>query len=430
MYLVSYLNGGWHYHTLMADVDIVRAINEAHRLILAYVPSPDERFLDVIDKICSGPYALECAYALVNGETAYIWFTHACTHKIWPLVHWLMSMYGKANAYNIYWTFSEVCAYGHEPVARWLIDQFWLDDNDAGHMVRTVSSSRMFQLTRQVLNRYECYLREHDQLTKYKRCAFANACKYKCIWFIRWLDKTHGLTLDDVCAFQMQAFADACANGHWYLARWMAIRFELTRKHIRDADYAPLAGACEGGQLHIARWLVESFRLTARDVRGGSMSMLAGACGNGHLDVAQWLTDRFRLTVWDACSGHNYALELAIRRGHVVLLQWLVTRFGLGREGSRVNYRYMLATCTEKSSNALKWMLMALGPMRYIDTNWHQLIIQHASNEDTVEFAWWMVKRFGIMPRDIKPALDKYNHRSSRAAACACRWFDAFAAEW
>lgn len=410
--------------------DVAYAINDAHRHLLAC--TPNDNLSHVIDVICSGSYAPECAYALANRETAPTWFIRACARGMWTLAQWLMFMYGGFGVDYTQSAFNAACAHGHESIARRLITQSWFGARNAQSVIRVSSQYGIFRVTKQAFDRYGLYLSEHNTLTEYKQHAFVNACEYGCVWFIRWLDKTYGLDVDDVRNHRMDAFTTACAHGHWPLARWMVIRFELTRKHIRDAGCQSLIRPCAHGQIHIVRWLVEHFRLTARDIRNTKTMAFIEACANGHLELVQWLTDRFRLTTRDARSGHNHALIITGCGGHIAMMQWLVARFGLGRDGARVDYGYPLMRTTESVIAATKWVLMAFGLARRKKYRWYPAIISYAADEDTVEMAWWIVRRFGITPCDIEPSLNRYNNWLSvtaRGDGPAQRWFDAFAAE-
>ena len=410
--------------------DVVHVINRAHQCILAH---GDSRLFDVIDKICDGPYAAECACALADGKTAGVWFAHACAHKWWSLIHWLLFMYGELDARHAKSAFAMACAHGHGSVARWLIDKFWPGTEEIDYLVYIASNGRVFRLTKQLFTRYTPYFRAQATLVNHVRDAFANACRHRRIWFIRWLDQTYGLTVDDVCHRQMEAFTAACAGGHWPLARWMVIRFELTREHICDADCDPLAAACLCGQLHVAQWLVARFRLAAQDVRGQYNSTFIGACSNGHLEVARWLADRFCLTARDAHSGHNAALITASYNGHMAMARWLVERFGLGREGMRVGPTYISVRGTEITCVTVKWLLMLFRVNRRKKANIYHVLIESTAEEDRIWFAHWMAKRFGIMPCDVESTLDaytRYANTTKHQAERAQRWFNAFAAEW
>ena len=213
----------------------------------------------------------------------------------------------------------------------------------------------------------------------------------------------------------------------------MAIRFELTREHIRDADCEPLTRACSHGQLHIVRWLVERFRLAARDVRVVDNEAFACACINGQLAVAQWLAERFRLTTRDACVGHNDAIVSACLDGHIEVAQWLTRRFGLGREGARVGYTCPLGHITDTTVVALKWLTVTFGLRRRGADHLYHVLVNSAADENHEEFAWWIVKRFGIMPHDARSVFDAYEYIADiteQQVTRAQRWFDAFAAEW
>ena len=429
--------------------DVVHVINRAHQHILSH---GDSRLFDVIGKICDGPYADECAYALATTKTAGVWFAHACGRKRWPLMRWLLFVYGGPSARHAQSAFSMACASGHESIARWLIDTFWPGAEEIDHLIYVASDRGVFRLTKQLFTRYTPYFRAQATLVDHMRYVFASACKHRCIWFIRWLDRTYGLTVDDVCHYRMEAYTAACAGGHWPLVRWMTIRFGLTRKHIRDSGCDPLTSACSHGQLHVARWLVESFRLTVRDVRHHNNATFRSACCHGRLEVARWLADRFHLTTRDACSEHNTALIVACYDGHTAVAQWLVERFGLGRDGARVEPVYMLVRITETAGVALKWLIALFGARRHKKAGAYSVLIDSTIEDDRVWFARWMVKRFGIIPYDVKPTLDAHvrpaHMRDARIydaehdayiadpeitkqqAARAQRWFDAFAAEW
>ena len=342
-------------------------------------------------------------------------------------------MYGEHNARRANLAFSTACIYGHESVAGWLIDMNWLDIRNADYIPRLAAERGMFRLAKRLFNRYVPYFREHNTLAAHKAYAFTNACRRRCIWFIRWLDKTYGLTLEDVRDSNMAAFSAACWNGDWSLARWMAIRFELTRKHIRDAGCAPLENACVRGHLHVVRWLVESFHLTARDVRCNHNSAFTLACATGSLDVVQWLTERFHLTTLDVVSEQNRALTSASRNGHEDVVRWLMWRFGLGREGARVNPTRLLVYDIRMASDTLEWLLTVLGLGRHGQAKLHRVLIEFAADEKRVEFTRQMAKRFGVIPYDVELALDAYKRRpvvTALRVARAQRWSDAFAAEW
>lgn len=419
----------------MADHEVVRAINDAHRRILAAASGPDDQLVDVIRCIYDRPYAYECACALANSATAAGWFVGACTHGMWPLLRWLVFMYGDANGRYGYLALDTACLHGHESIAKWLIDMSWYTVDDIKHMIWAPLAPGRFRLVKYMFSRHERVFREQNILIICKRCAFTWACKYRCIWFIRWLDKTYGLTQDDARHREMYAFMVACRYGHWRLARWMTTRFDLTRAHIRAADHLPLINACSGGQLHIVRWLVERFRLGAQDMRARHNQAFVYACEHGHLELVQWMTDRFRLTTRDANSRHNHALLGVMDKGNIVMARWLIARFGLGRDGARVGYYHseLIPYQTKIPADTQKWFIATFELYRRQKDDWHRLIIDAASYEDHVAFAWWMVKKFGIMPCDIKPALDMYVRRTNITAQrieCAQRWFDAYAVEW
>lgn len=417
-----------------ASIDIVHAINSVHRRILPYRPPFASHEAEVIVEICGEPYAFECACALANDKTASVWFFGACTHGLWSLMRWLTFVYGDANAEHKNAAFKVACDHGHASVAWWLINTGWFGTEDASYIVRSASQNGMFRLTKRLLIHYESYFRGNGNLFIHKQGAFAAACKYNCIWFIRWLDRTYGLTLDDVRAYQMDAFRAACVHGHWSLARWMAIRFGLIREHIRETDSLPLVYACTSGQLHIARWLVEYFRLTAQDVRSSDNAPFRGACYRGHLELVQWMSDRFHLTARDARSHNNDALIMAARAGNIDIVRWLVCRFGLGREGSRVNYgpgdwiKY-----TKAPIDIIKWLSERFTGSRQQELAWQRVLVNAAANEDRAGFAWWAAKRFGIMPYGFEAASEMYRRMpgvTEQHVERARLWLAAFAAEW
>ena len=409
-------------------IEAVHAINEAHRRI--YALQPNGKLSDVVDDICRGPYALECAYALASATTADTWFRGAYGHKIWPLMRWLIFMYGTVNARCRNLAIDAMHARGYEHICRWVINMPWYEAADAGYLVQNMAHKGMFQLVKYIFERYDwCFRRQNGQVLN-KRHVFACACMHHCMWFIRWLDKTYGVTLDDVCGNTMDAFGAACEYGHWPLARWMAIRFNLTRTHIRRARDQPLIRACASGQLNVARWLTEHFRLTVQDARIDSGRAFIYACAYGHLDVAQWLADWFRLTTRDARACHNSALICAIYEGHTAIARWLAGRFGLGREGTRVSGYHMLSTCTTSVPvDALKWYLTAFEPRWRHKDSLYCILINAAGGKSHVEFAWWVARRFGIIPDDINDTFGTFKHNTPRRAAHAQQWLDAFTAE-
>ena len=413
------------------NVCIVAAINDAHRRILE-CESSRHAFFSAIDTICGKPYAFECTCALANDGTAAIWFAGARSHAVWPLMRWLLRMYGEINAQYKRVAIDTACEHGHESVVRWLISLSWFDADGIDHAVAAASSSGMFRLAKYVLIRYDAQLREQNMLIFVKRRTFVHACAHRCVWCIRWLDRTYGLTLADVLSNDMDAFAAACANGHWYLARWMATKFGLTREHISHAYYEPLIQTCARGHLDIAQWLVEYFRLVARDVR--MFPVFARACTKGHLGVARWLADRFCLTTRDARSRHNNALIGASREGHMAIAQWLVARFGLGRDGSRVrdNYFALPAYYMDIPVDTLKWLLTKFGPWSQQKDDWYVMIVQLAASGAHTNFARWIAKRFGVMPRSLWTALRHFRCRpdtTKREGERARRWIAAYAAE-
>ena len=421
-------------HADLVHADLVHAINDTHRLILAIEATHEDRLIDIIYDVCDKPYAFECACALANSTTSATWFVGACARNIWPLIHWLIFMYGDANARYKHTAFCAACTHGHGSVARWLSKLSWYGVKDAEDMIHATSNNGMFRLTKHMLILYEWYFHEQGDSVYLKRYTLVQACKHRRIWFIRWLDEVYGLTHDDICADDMDAFATACEKGHWRMARWMTIRFDLTKVDMREAIYMPLIAACARGQLHIARWLVECFRLGARDVRHGNNAVFVRACANGHLEVAQWLADQFRLVTRDARSRHNGAVIGASQGGHTSVAQWLVTRFGLGREGSRVSGYYTISTYTTLAPvDALKWYAMTFEPRRrHADSLYHTLI-NAAGSKSHAEFAWWAAKRFGVMPTDVETMLDWYKQQPDVPewlVAEAQRWSAAYAAEW
>lgn len=415
---------------------VAHAINDAHQRILAHNAVLPSDLATIINTIYARPYAFECACALANNRTVEVWFVIACKHGMWPLIHWLIFVYNAPNVHYGRAAFDAACAGGHESVARWLIDLYQFNAEDAGHILYTASGHGMFRLARHIFNRYESYFREPGVLTIHKIQTLADACEHDCVWFIRWLDRTYGLTLGDVCTRQMGAFAAACENGHWHLARWMALRFGLTRKHIRAAECMPLVVSCSNDQLCVARWLVKYFRLSVRDVRDRDNPTFMLACSSGCLGVAQWLTDEFHLTTRDARGCHNYALTRAARAGHTDIVRWLVERFGLGREGTRVNCSYCVKLVHDTTIHipTMKWLITVFGRChrRRHALRWNRILLIAAVDEACVDFAWWTVKRFGITPCDIKPAFDRYVHWAGimpQNIARAQQWFDAVVAE-
>lgn len=415
------------------DIDAVHAINAAHQRILAHMSAPNTILADIIGEICDGPYALECAYALADGATTAIWFACACARAMWPLIRWLMFVYGKANAQYAELTFSSACARGHESVAMWLISTFWPGTKEVAYVSTIASDNGLFRLVRHILRCYELHSREAGPSILLKSQIFAGACRSKCIWFIRWLDKTYGLTTADVCECHMHVFAITCAHGHWSLARWLAIRFNLTRTHIRAADCMPLQWACEWGQLHMVRWLVESFRLTVRDVRGGNSMMLAGACNNGHLDVAQWLTERFHLTTLDIRREHNSVLITAYRRGYIDVAQWLVERFGLGREGLPIDPADLLRLCMTRNVGVMKQLIATFRLRRCTKDKLCEAVIESAAHEHRAELVRYMMNRYDIIPSDMMQALKDYENNKyvpAQNIVRAQQWFAAVTAEW
>lgn len=419
----------------MAGIEVARAINSAHQRILTCEASYNDEWYEVMYAICDGPYGLECAYALADRKTAHIWFASACAHAQWPLIRWLMLMYGEDLARSKTLALDAACGHKREAVARWLIGRFQFGAGEATRMIHLTADNGMFRLTKRILIRYGLYLAGQNMLLMHKRYAFKHACAHKCIWFIKWLDKKYELTINDACYQRMDAFTNACENGHWSLARWMAARFGFTRGHIRAANWRPLAQTCQRGQLYVLRWLVEYFHLVARDIRAENNLAFVYACEYGHLGVAQWLTDRFHLTARDARSPHNWALLEASYSGHIDVARWLVERFGLGREGSRVSYVYQDVSVygLDADINTVKWFITTFEPCRQQEHKWYTAIIEAAADKNRVEFAWWIVRRLSIAPYMLGAAVEWYRRRADVTELNIMnvnRWFATYVAEF
>lgn len=424
-------------HVDIIYIDIVRVINDAHRRILAAEAAYDSKPTNLLGEICGKPYAFECACALANDKTASLWFVGACARGVWRLMRWLLLVFGDASLRRKNLAFSEACVHRRGAVAKWLLNIPWYAAENEDYLLQLASNNGMFRVVRYILGRYDRYFRERDRVTSHKRRVLSDACARRCIWFIRWLDNTYGLTRDDVCHDQMYAFACACAYGHWPLARWMAIRFGLTREDIRTADCQPLVITCMNGHMTIARWLVERFRLTARDVRGYRNAVFIHTCMNGQLEMAQWLADRFCLTTWDARWEHNVAVIRAAQTGHMSVARWLVERFGLGREGARVDCsRHVLKGYDAAGPvESIKWLIATFEPHLRREPEWYDALVAVAADAKHAEFTVWMVKRFGIIPCAIKPTLYTYKRTlvwnpDDTRATHAQQWFDTYAADW
>ena len=418
------------------SINIVHAINDAHRRILEAKSSPEKGLTGTINDILSKPYALECAYALADKRTSGVWFVGACAHEQWPLLRWLIYMYGKPYVAYPERAFYAACKHRREAIALWLTRLYCYDVDNANSMLRYALDQGMFRLAKHFFKEYDFCFAVPNDIVELKRTAFVRACKYKCIWFIRWLIKTYGLTQNDVRYEQMDALGSACAHGHWRLARWMVIKFELTRMHIRSAQCDPLIRACANGQRPIAQWLVEHFRLGAPYARADRNDAFTRACGRGQLEIVQWMSDRFQMTTRDACAHHNTALARAVESGHIAVAQWLVARFGLGREGVRISMKCFYIGMPIVT---MKWIITSLGSHRRWKDDWYTQLVSAVSCEGYMEFAWWVAKKFGIAPYDIKPTVDAYInrlralvHRSAHTQRIerVQQWFDAIAAEW
>lgn len=378
---------------MSAPLEVAHAINDAR----ASMDSGKRSHMhNVACSICMKPYALECVQALANRETAGIWFISACTCGKLAIIKWLMAMFSKSVYAVCIDALEAACGTRRASTYKYLMTVFTLSPGRVyeRRLIEHVSKAGMFRTTKWMFEQYASAFRHAGLFTGTKRCALATACDYGCQWFIRWLDRTYGISVDDVLANNGAIFEHACGSGELSVAQWMATRFDLTKRQLHDNKCHALAVACRDGHLHIVRWLVTRFGLNVRDVRADNGRAFQAACGSGRLELAQWLADRFQLTTRDARQG-QVAIYYAYINEDSAMVKWLMTRFGLGREGSRVAHGNMTMWMgVDTYLEFHKWFFETVGLARHLCWRW--VLIELLNKWQNLELARWVAKRFGV----------------------------------